>query len=71
MNEDGRVITTRRRAVKAHLCDVHGGWIKSGSLYLRHSGPPEDGQSGWEVTKECGGCATMFGRAGLLEDKEK
>lgn len=71
MGNDG-TLTTRRVAVKPHICDVHGGWIKSGSVYLRHTAPPRvnEGQPWGTATKECSTCATMFGRAGLLEKKE-
>ena len=60
-----RISTSRRVALKAYKCDVCGGWIKSGSVYLRHFD--------WETketSRECSRDATMFGRAGLL-DKEK
>lgn len=65
-------LTTRRIAVKAHRCDTCPGTIKSGSVYLRHATPARVSEQGtWTVHNECGQCATMFGRAGLLEKKEK
>lgn len=64
-------LTTVRTAVKPHKCDVCRKWIKSGSRYLRHATTPENRGTGWYIMLECSGCATMFGRAGLLEKKNE
>lgn len=69
MNE---YLTTRRTAVKPHRCATCSRFVKSGSVYLRHTTPARLSETGtWQVHLECGQCATMFGRAGLLEIKEK
>jgi len=64
---------TRRRAVQVHRCSFCAGFIKSGAVYLRVTFPPrENGGTSWGgAEKECGTCATRFGRAGLLEKKER
>jgi len=63
-------LTTRRLAVKVHRCDTCARYIKSGSVYLRHATPARISERGtWEAHLECSQCATMFGRAGLLEEK--
>lgn len=60
---------TRREARKPHVCTYNcGGWIKSGSVYLRHA-VRRTGRSGLDSLNECGTCATKGGRAGLLEAK--
>lgn len=64
-----REIIRKQRAQRAYRCDSHGGMIKSGAWYLRFSVPPQDDQKRWSVTRECTMCATMHGRAGLLEEK--
>lgn len=63
---------TRRRALKARVCTYNcGSWIKSGSVYLRHSRREGSHKAGWKWTmlNECSQCATSHGRAGLLEQK--
>lgn len=60
------VLTSRRKASVAYRCGVCGGMIKSGSLYLRHFDTVDK-----TTVRECSRDATMFGRAGLLEQKEK
>lgn len=63
-------MVSRRRASKPYVCTYTcGGMIKSGSVYLRHTGKSGSRKKGftWEMLRECGGCATMHGRAGLLE----
>lgn len=60
---------SRRRTRKPRICTYGcGGWIKSGSVYLRHAN-----RAGYKqpmVTLiECSQCATTGGRAGLLEGK--
>lgn len=64
-------LSTRRTSARARRCDTCPGTIKSGSVYLRHTTPARLSETGtWQVHDECGQCATMFGRAGLLEIKE-
>lgn len=63
-------MNTLRRARVPYRCTYGcGGWIKSGSLYLRHA-LKQDGKITATV-RECGTCATANGRAGLLERKTK
>ena len=61
---------TRRKAKKPHVCSYNcGGWIKSGSVYLRHAVRREGSRTALDSLAECGQCATNAGRAGLLEAK--
>jgi hypothetical protein len=69
---------SRRKALKPYVCTYScGGWIKSGSVYLRHALKEKTrgvgGTTCEKITtmKECSGCATRSGRAGLLETPEK
>jgi hypothetical protein len=65
---------SRRRAKKPYVATYCcGGWIKSGSVYLRHAIKEKvsPGCHSYEVLRECSGCATRGGRAGLLETPEK
>jgi len=61
---------TRRKAKKPHVCSYNcGGWIKSGSVYLRHAVRRAGSPTALASINECGQCATKSGRAGLLEEK--
>lgn len=63
-------LVERRRSKITRRCSTCGRFIKSGSLYLRYR---ERVGRVWsrEALAECSTCATKYGRAGLLEEKEK
>lgn len=63
---------SRRQARKPYICTYScGKWIRSGSVYLRHTIKEKvsPGCYRYDVLRECSGCATAHGRAGLLEQK--
>lgn len=68
---------SRRQARKPYICTYScGKWIKSGSVYLRHAVKQKMSVKGagtscvkFETLRECSGCATGAGRAGLLEKR--
>lgn len=63
----GMTIIRKQKAAREYECAICGYEIVRGSVYLRHTDPPPFGQRGWLVQRECSRCATMFGRAGLVE----